>query len=480
MALEPGLLVAGKFRLERLLGEGGIGLVYSATHLELDEPIALKFLRREMMQNADIVERFAQEARAAVKLKTEHVARVIDVGRHGDVPFMVMELLQGRDLQRVVTDDGPLPMDLAIELMIHACEALAEAHGRGIVHRDVKPENLFVLERDGLLSLKMLDFGISKVALSGRVSDIDLGARRTATIMGSPYYMSPEQIRATHEVDHRADLWSLGATLFEVLTGRTAFVGATFTELMFNIVDHRHQQLRTFRPDLPLELEEVVDRCLEKTRERRFQSAGELALALLPFTRSRARTVAERAVLLTRNSGLGAADLQMPPTLPPTASLAAIGIDSGSMPALRAPSVPRLTTQSEGRLLAHGATPVHASLEPFAAHRSAPRGRSGLYATLAALVVVLGVVLFFLGTKASSVAAAPPPESTSVASVTAAAPAPTPPAEPLPKAANEPAPSVSSVAVKHPPTAAGQKPPAPAKPTTRPSGNPDLEIRRER
>ncbi|RYZ64217.1 MAG: serine/threonine protein kinase, partial [Proteobacteria bacterium] len=235
--LAPGTLVAGKFRLERLLGEGGIGLVFAATHIELDERVALKFMRPEMMQNTDIVERFAQEARAAARLKTEHVARVLDVGKHGATPFMVMELLQGRDMQRVVIDDGPMPFELAVELLIQACEALAEAHGRGIVHRDVKPENLFVVERDGMQHLKVLDFGISKVALSGKISDVDLTSRRTVSIMGSPYYMSPEQIRSTRDVDHRADIWSLGASLFEATTGHTAFPdGREFTELMFDIV----------------------------------------------------------------------------------------------------------------------------------------------------------------------------------------------------------------------------------------------------
>lgn len=471
--LRPGALIGGKFRLERLLGEGGIGLVYVATHLELDEPVALKFMRDEMMHNASIVERFAQEARAAVKLKSEHVARVLDVGRHGSTPFMVMEMLEGRDMQRMVSEQGPMDVELAVELTVQACEALAEAHGRGIVHRDVKPENLFVVERDGMLSLKVLDFGISKVALGGKLSPVDL--RSSNEMLGSPYYMSPEQIRATHDVDHRADLWSLGATLFEVLTGRTAFAGNELADLMNAVVTEPHRALHELRPDLPLGLEQVIDRCLAKRREDRFQSAGELALALLPFTRKRARSVAERAVTLTRSGGIDPG-LQMPPSLPPPAN--GLSAESGSIPALRVPSVPHLALDTAS------GPPSYASTLANPAPDKPARGRATTWIAVAALLLLVGVALVVLrrepiqteNTAAGARGETPVPSASATPAAVATATAATPPPSDQPVVS-------SSVPVSPPSkqpasTAGAPRRPAPSKPA--PSHNPDLEIRRER
>ncbi len=319
----PGQVLAGKFRIERVIGEGGMGIVVEATHLGLDERVALKFLRREVMKLPDVVARFDREARAAVKLKSEHVARVSDVGKTDDgIPFMVMELLAGRDLAQMITEQGPLPIQEAVEYVIQACEGVGEAHARSIVHRDLKPENLFVVQRDGYSFVKVLDFGISKAVLVGP-SSVDLSSNQTTSMMGSPYYMSPEQLRSTRSVDHRADIWSLGVVLFELLTCATIWDETKeFTELVADILEAPHRKLGMFRPDASQELEAIVDRCLAKDRNQRFQNVAELAVALLPFAPRRSRVTVERTVHITRSAGLITDPaFQLPPSVyPQTAS----------------------------------------------------------------------------------------------------------------------------------------------------------------
>ncbi|HEY2365669.1 MAG TPA: serine/threonine-protein kinase, partial [Polyangiaceae bacterium] len=283
-------MLGGKYRVSRVVGEGGMGVVVEATHVQLDERVALKFLRPEMLAMPDVVARFDREARAAVKLKSDHVARVMDVGKtQAGVPYMVMEFLDGKDLGETLAEQGPLPVSQAVEYIIQACEGIGEAHARGIVHRDVKPENLFLVKRDdGWRSVKVLDFGISKAVLVGP-SSVDLASNATTSIMGSPYYMSPEQLRSTRTVDHRADIWSLGVVLFELLTGTTIFDETKeFTELVADILETQHRKLGMFRPDSPPGLEGVIDKCLEKDRTKRFQNVAELAVALLPYAPRRA------------------------------------------------------------------------------------------------------------------------------------------------------------------------------------------------
>jgi len=338
----PGQVIAGKFRVERVIGEGGMGIVCEATHLGLDERVALKFLRREVMRLPDVVARFDREARAAVKLKSEHVSRVSDVGKTEDgVPFMVMELLQGKDLAQMLTERGPLPVAEAVDYIVQACEGVGEAHARGIVHRDIKPENLFVVEREGgWATVKVLDFGISKAVLVG-TSSVDLQSSHTTSIMGSPYYMSPEQLRSTRTVDHRSDVWALGIVLFELLTGATAFDEAhDFTGLVAEILESPHRKLGMYRPDVPPGLEAIVDKCLEKDRNKRYQNVAELAVALLPFAPRRARLTAERTTAVTRAAGLlSDPSFQVPPSVYPPAPMSS----SDSYPterSLNSPPVP--------------------------------------------------------------------------------------------------------------------------------------------
>jgi serine/threonine protein kinase len=359
--VKPGELVAGKFLIESTIGVGGMGIVVLATHVELDERVALKFLRREAALRPDIVQRFSQEARAAVKLKSEHVARVLDVGTHNGLPFMVMEYLEGVDLRQYIDNHGAMDVLEACEFLIHACEGLGEAHARGIVHRDIKPENLFVVDRSGERMVKLLDFGISKVALTNRVTDVNTHGP-TQGVMGSPYYMSPEQLRSTKEVDRRADIWGLGAVFFEMLTGETAFSDTQeFTELVAEILERPHRSVIEIRSDLSPKLQQIIDRCMAKNRDERYQSAVDLA----PFVRSRARAIASKAVNIAAGAGfsknLGELDSMPPPSLVqgsvPVAPVTAL-TQSGERINSRAPTSP------EGALSVAASKPHAASSGP--------------------------------------------------------------------------------------------------------------------
>jgi serine/threonine-protein kinase len=274
-----------------------MGVVVQATHLELDERVAMKFLLPHAVQSGEAAARFVREARAAVKIKSEHVARVSDVGRlENGSPYIVMEFLDGADLS-VVLQNGPLPIDDAVDFVLQASDAMAEAHAAGIVHRDLKPSNLFMSRRaDGTPIIKVLDFGISKV----NVPDTsDAALTRTTAIMGSPFYMSPEQMRSSKDVDHRTDIWALGVILYELLTGTQPFNGETLPQLVAAILSEAPAAVRSRRAEVPPELDSVVLHCLEKDRDRRFQSVGALAQALVAFASRRSRHTAERIIRLS-------------------------------------------------------------------------------------------------------------------------------------------------------------------------------------
>ncbi|HEV8548001.1 MAG TPA: protein kinase, partial [Polyangiaceae bacterium] len=296
-----GTVIADRYRVESVLGEGAMGIVLAARHLELDELVAIKCIRAAMPWSPDVIARFAREAKAAARLKSEHIAKVIDVGVSAPVgPYMVMEHLEGEDLAGVLKRRGPLPVRRAAEYVMQVCEALAVAHAASITHRDVKPENLFLTRHGDLEIIKVLDFGISKTELQGRLFGGELSVKETQTLMGTPLYMSPEQIRSSREIDHRSDLWSLGVVLFELLTGRPAFAGASVTQVCSLVLEAETPRLGEFCRQAPPELAAVIDRCLMKEPAQRFQSAAELASALLPFAPARARLHAERATSVLR------------------------------------------------------------------------------------------------------------------------------------------------------------------------------------
>jgi serine/threonine protein kinase len=304
--VHEGQILAGKFRIERVLGQGGMGIVVAATHLQLDERVALKFLLPEALSNPEAVERFAREARAAVKIKSEHVARVSDVGTlESGSPYMVMEYLHGEDLASYVRRNGAAAIPEAVEFLLQACEAIAEAHALGIVHRDLKPANLFVTRRvDGSPCIKVLDFGISKLTVTAPGGGPELGMTKTHSIMGSPLYMSPEQMSSTRNVDMRTDIWALGVILYETLTGRVPFDAETMPQLCGMILQDPPRPLRDLRPDVPESLQAVVLHCLEKNREQRFANVADLAFALAPFGAPVAQRSADRIARVLGAAGI--------------------------------------------------------------------------------------------------------------------------------------------------------------------------------
>src|SRR5215471_9452446 len=255
-------VIAGKYRVERIIGRGGMGVVVAAWHLELDQRVALKFLMPELVERGESAERFRREARAAARIKSEHVVRVLDVGNwDGNAPYMVMEYLDGRDLSAELRERGQLTARECVDYVLQAIEAVAEAHALGIVHRDLKPENLFLSKRaDGSRTVKVLDFGISKTIMLGSSEEQSL--TQTATIMGSPFYMSPEQMRAPRNVDARSDIWALGAILYDLLAGQPPYVAETIPQLCTMMLESDPAPLREIRPEVPPELEAVVARCL--------------------------------------------------------------------------------------------------------------------------------------------------------------------------------------------------------------------------
>ena len=278
-----GTLLGGKYRVERVLGHGGMGVVVAAEHLDLRRRVAVKCIRGSTPPSPAATERFVREARVLAQLRSEHVVQVTDVGTlESGAPFIVMEYLEGQDLAQHLLARGPLPVAEAVGYVMQALVGLAEAHRVGLVHRDLKPSNLALATRpDASMVVKILDFGISKI-LSGEAM-ASIGAATTAAAHGSPHYMSPEQIRDPSNVDSRTDIWSLGVVLYELLTGRRPHSASSLSGLSVAIVTEPAQPLRTSQPDLPEQLERVVLRCLEKQPADRYPTVADLAEALSPF-----------------------------------------------------------------------------------------------------------------------------------------------------------------------------------------------------
>jgi serine/threonine-protein kinase len=304
---QPGDVVAGKYRVEGVIGFGGMGVVLAARHEVLEQRVAIKFLAGHLASDPEGCARFMREARLAARLQSDHVARVFDVAVAPDgLPYMVMELLDGVDLDRELATRGALPIAEAVGYVLEALDALAEAHDLGIVHRDLKPANLFLATRpDGSRRVKVLDFGISKALRQGGE---DASRTTTAVTMGSPGYMSPEHIRSARSVDLRTDLWSMGVILYELLTCKPAFDGESVGDTFAAIREDALPRVRDHRPEVPEALAAIVDRCLERDRERRWPDARTLAEALAPFA-GEARPRRATAAIAVTHAGEAAATL---------------------------------------------------------------------------------------------------------------------------------------------------------------------------
>jgi len=300
LQLQPGHIIAGKYQVERILGAGGMGVVVAALHIDLERRVAIKLMLPEVASHADSAARFMREGKAACRLKSEHVAKVLDVGRlDSGVPYMVMELLEGSDLSDMVQNRGALPVQEAVDYVIQACEAVAEAHTMGIVHRDLKPANLFVArDAHGLPCVKVLDFGISKVRSAD--GSVDRGAAgaitSTQTVMGSPLYMSPEQMKSARHVDGRADIWGLGAILYELLTAQALWNCESLAEVCAAVLTTPAPRARDLVPTIPEGLEAAILMCLEKDANQRMPSAKALVQVIAPYASPLGRATAERVL----------------------------------------------------------------------------------------------------------------------------------------------------------------------------------------
>lgn len=341
-----GEVLLGKYQVERVLGRGGMGIVLAAKHLELKHRVAIKLLSANLPGQEQFETRFLREAQVAASLRSENVVRVFDVGRlENGTPYMVMEWLDGNDL-----DHGPkganLPIEEAVDYVIQACDAMSTAHAQGLIHRDLKPANLFLVsDEHGVPTIKVLDFGISKVR-QGLEEQVSL--TQTNGVMGSPLYMAPEQARSARDVDARADIWSLGTILYELITGVPPFGGETLASVLIAVTTQEPTPPRVHRPETPEGLETVVLACLRKEPAERIASTRELQQALLPYGSLRSQ-----AKMALRSSAPPRSSVA-PPFHPPT------NTNASAAPARSAPPHAALTTGAG----------VESTLHPLAGRRA--------------------------------------------------------------------------------------------------------------
>lgn len=465
---EVGEIIGDKYVFERIIAEGGMAVVVAAQHQELGETVAVKVLKPAMLVDRDLVTRFAREAKTTVRVRSEYSVKVLDVGvdaRRG--PFMVMECLKGEDLRAIIDREGRLSERRAAEMAMQACEALGAAHVLGIIHRDVKPENIFVTSDGGIDSIRVLDFGISKAALTGSVMNTDISLVKTQMLMGSPIYMAPEQMRSSSHVDGRADIWALGITLYELLSGKPPFIAESVTNLCALVLETRPVHLSQAAPGIHPEFASVVMRCLSKDPESRFANVGELATALLPFAPSRARISAERLVSKFAEIGVTVTPPSRASTAPPAHP--------------KSDEVP--VTLGEGRVSVRDKTQILA----VTAEKEQQKKRGILIVLgIAAAVAAIGFVVLRPSPKPATPAITQTPDDNKASLTTIPRPAlPSEPASADTKAAGE---STGSAAVQQKgrtavpwvPVVRGAKPHSSAPETAPPPAEPQAPTKTER
>jgi serine/threonine-protein kinase len=322
-----GQVIAGKYQVQGVLGEGGMGVVVSAWHLGLEQRVAIKLLLTHMRQSdSSALERFQREARAAARIQSEHVCRVLDTGHLEDgTPFLVMEYLEGADLSDELVRRGRFETLDAVRYVREACVALMHAHQAGVIHRDLKPANLFLVQRaDGSRMIKVLDFGVSKSISSTGAPNLTL--TKTSAMVGSPIYMSPEQLNSSKDVDGRTDIWALGIILYELIAGRTPFYGESIAQLVNAVLNTEPETMANLSIELPQGLEQVMRKALSKARDQRYASARELYNALGPFAGDRAGSISSvqsnRPMAPTRSMSLS----DPPPRPTPSAPTPGAGV----------------------------------------------------------------------------------------------------------------------------------------------------------
>lgn len=390
----PGVRVgdtlAGKYRIGRVVGRGGMGVVVEAENVDLHERVAVKFLLPEAKADPEAVARFDREVRVAAKIKSEFVVRVFDAGRLPDGgQYMVLEYLDGEDLADRIRRDGPLSIGDAVRFVLQASLAVLEAHALGIIHRDIKPANLRVVTRpDGGIIVKVLDFGTYK-RMPGSEVMTEPHATRPGALVGTPMYASPEQLLSAPDVDVRTDVWSLGATLFELLAGIPPFGGATFARVINAVLSTAAPPLGTLRTDVPSGLEQVVARCLEKKPSDRYASVSELAIALGETTELDAELqgLLERIVRQHRAS--------LPPEARPESPRSGTHVAAGSPAASGQRTVPSADTVAQASASNHGAATTVRSSGADQASRNRGSKRRRLLTGAAVLAVAAGALLWW-------------------------------------------------------------------------------------
>jgi serine/threonine-protein kinase len=284
--VQPGAVLAGTYEVERLLGEGGMGVVVAARHLVREQTVALKFMLPMALSFPQAVERFLREAKVLSVLHSEHLASVLDVGvLDNGAPYFAMEYLDGLDLGKLVRQYGALSIADAVDFVLQACQGVAEAHDHGVVHRDLKPSNLLLAQRDdGAPLIKVLDFGLSKILSDSDEDSLPASTQtQTTGTMGTPAYMSPEQARSAKNVDLRSDIWSLGAILYHLVSARLPFPAQATAEAFAKLLYEEPVPLRDSAPWTPVALEGIILKCLQKDADQRYQSVAELSEDLRPF-----------------------------------------------------------------------------------------------------------------------------------------------------------------------------------------------------
>ena len=403
---------AKKYVVERVLGTGGMGTVFEARHARLGSRVAIKVLGASLCEYPELVTRFEREARAAGALSSPHAVKVIDIDvDEASTPYIVMELLAGNDLARILDRDGPQPVDRSVRWLLEACHALAEAHELGIVHRDIKPSNLFLANVAGRSMVKLLDFGIAKLATQ---KDASITA---AAPLGTPQYMSPEQVRCAKDVDARTDIWSLGVSLYELVTGEPPYPHECPSACIAAIAADPVPDPRTTRPDLPEAFVAVLMKALDKNPEARWQSVRELVDALAPFAGDD-----DFVRVITPMPSLS-------PLLPAT-----LGDDVS----LATPAFAPMPPVAVSPMLALEVPPVSHTRR---AHKPRPAGRPILALAGGAalfLAAMVGAPTITKSAPSAEAAASPPPPSTEVVAPTTVS-APAAPAAPEPVAIAAPA-----------------------------------------
>jgi len=391
-----GDVLVGKYRIEKVVGEGGMGVVFAARHEALDQLVAVKVLLADAAKGEGVIERFVREAQAAARLQSEHVARVFDAGSlENNTPFLVMEFLDGCDLEELLKLNGTLPISDACDYIVQALAAMSQAHAVGIIHRDLKPANLFLTVRpDGSNIIKILDFGISKqTASTGREK-----ALTGRAVLGSPAYMPPEQLRNAKGVDLRADIWSLGIVLYEMLTGVAPFDGEGVGEIFAAILEKNPASILARRPEVPPELEAVVFKALQRNPDDRYQSVAEFAEALEPFCSAKWAPLIE-TICLTLERSMRMRTMKTPPEMRLMAQKAMAAAKSVRPGALTDdPSSPASAKVAFTRTDQHLPPPsVRAAIGVETLSETKKRSRAWILVAAAGLVIVGGAAFLMRG-----------------------------------------------------------------------------------